>query len=120
MKKQNNIRRFISSLLCLVMAVSAFSVFSFAEGSEGDATVCAFVCTVCYSGYGTKWLPIGGDTTYDSHYYTKTVNGVEQTFSCTIKTVTGGECLVCNNPACGAMLGQNEYVKSVTHSSCGL
>lgn len=34
MKKQTGIRRFISFLLCLVMAVSTFSVFSFAEDGE--------------------------------------------------------------------------------------
>lgn len=120
MKKQNNIRRFISFLLCLVMAVSAFSMLSFAENDEGEVAPYAFVCTVCYSNYGTKWLPIGGDTLTDVHYYTRIVNGIEQSFPCTITTVTGGECLVCSNPACGAILTQNEYVKSVKHSSCGL
>lgn len=118
MKKQNNIRRFISFLLCLVMAVSTFSVFSFAEDGEEDIAVHDMRCPYCQG--ETKWLPIAPYTETDVHYYTAIVDGIEQSVPCIITNEYRGECLVCASRTCGAYLVDNVYITSSTHGSCGL
>ena len=49
MKKQLSLRRFIFFLLSLVIAASAFLLFSFAEDDEAEATPHTFYCTKCDS-----------------------------------------------------------------------
>lgn len=116
MKKQNNIRRFISFLLCLVMAVSAFSMLSFADDNE--AVTYAYNCTSCNGKGCVEWLPLGEwDETSTHTYVTYNSDGTSNTHTCYVTTRWGGECLVCL--ACGAIPIENERILWEKHSGCG-
>ena len=116
MKKQNNIRRFISFLLCLVMAVSTFSVFSFAD--DNVAVTSNYYCNACGKTGYVEWLPLGGSIETSTHTYaTYNPDGTSEIHTCYVTTKWGGECLVCK--ACGTVFVENERIVSETHSSCG-
>lgn len=117
MKKQNNFRRFISFLLCLVMAVSAFSTSSFANDNAA-ATYAAYNCNFCGGTGCVEWLPLGTWTDPSTHEYVIfNPDGTSETKTCNVETKWGGQCLVCL--ACGRVLAENPYILSITHKGCG-
>lgn len=118
MKNQLSLRRFIFFLLSLVIAASAFFLFSFAEDDEAEATPRTFYCPECDS--EAKRFPLDDRTTVDGHiYYVKDFSGREQPRACNITMISGGESFVCTNPRCGAHFAESRYIKQVTHDSCG-
>jgi hypothetical protein len=117
MKKQNNIRRFISFLLCFVMIVSVFSMFSFANDNAA-AAYAAYNCNFCGGTGCVEWLPLGTRTEPSTHEYVIfNPDGTSETKTCNVETKWGGQCLVCL--ACGRVLAENPYILSITHKGCG-
>lgn len=117
MKNQLSLRRFIFFLLSLVIAASAFFLFSFAEDDEAEATPRTFYCPECDS--EARLFPLDDKTTVDSHIYSvKDFSGREQPLPCIITMISGGEYFACSNPRCGAHWAEKRYIKQVTHDSC--
>ena len=118
MKNSFPLRRFIFFLLSLVIASSAFFLFSFAEDDKAEVTPHTFYCPECDS--EAKLFPLDDRTTVDGHiYYVKDFSGREQPLPCIITMISGGEYFACSNPRCGAHWAEKRYIKHVAHDSCG-
>lgn len=99
MKKQNNIRRFISFLLCIVMVASFCSVVALAAGPY-------YGTAPCPCGGTARWYEPGAIPSRQSHI----VNGMV----CVYTRYVGHQGLVC--PTCGALLSEVPVEYEVGHN----
>lgn len=112
MKKQNTVRRLISSALCFVILISCFAVFASAA-----VTPRTLYCPNC--GGVAKWYEEVDFPTEETHEYHRFDSSVGKYVSgtCTITTVERYQECVCMG--CGRVVLTNSYIASVSHSDCG-
>lgn len=121
MKNQKTIRKLVSLVLCLAMAVSALSMFAFAEEPDAEearaeSTSSEYICGLC--GGTAKWFPGGTITTTQTHpYFTYDSNGNATEHTCTVLVTTYYQGCTCTS--CGTQLLENSYVVRMVHKNCG-
>lgn len=116
MKKQKNIRKFVSLVLCLALTVSAFSILASAEEARISVASSGFTCSLC--GGTARWFPGSTITSsYNHTYFTYNSAGNATERQCTVIVKTYYEGCVCTS--CGTQLLENSYVVSTTHLNCG-
>lgn len=120
MKKLKALRKIVSFILCLAMAVSAFSVLAFAEEADAEEAkeeiVDEYACPHC--GGTPYWYEPGSEPKVTTHFYdTYDSYGNKIQDICTVTTIIYYQDYICSN--CGTVLAENTYTGNVTHSKCG-